>query len=368
MRDFIDSDCDLIDCEKLPKKNLSTLNILGRQIPIGSRSLPHAQTQFSSRSLLMVAEQRGQLGLWSYNIATGEEIWSPGVHKLLGTDPLADKPSTDVFMRNLHPVDRDNALAERVLLKEGAIVDQKFRIIDSSGTLRWLSCVTEIHYARDGRPSRVTGMFLDITERQNITEAIRTRSERFGILGRYFKFTTWVADERGAFRSVMQWSSLGASSPAQLLEWKWTELIPDSQRQQFIQRWKSLIAKKAAFTCSVEMLLDSKTRQTTMAIYAAPTSPKGGWVGFITQRLQLDQASFEETDIKARHIRAARALLDWSIETLSAKSGVSVSSIRRMEGDDSGLPRLKTLRAVRHAFEEAGISFDNQNGCVTISS
>ena len=329
--------------------------------------MPHAPTQFSSRSLLMVAEQRGQLGLWSYNIATGEEIWSPGVHKLLGTDPLTDNPSTDVFMRNLHPVDRDNALAERVLLKEGAIVDQKFRVIDSSGALRWLSCVTEIHYAKDGKPSHVTGMLLDITERQNITEAIRTRSERFGILGKCFRFTTWAADERGAFRSVMQWSSLGASSPAQLLDWKWTDLIPDSQRQQFMQRWKSFIAKKAAFTCSVEMLLDSKARRTTMAIYAAPTSPKGGWVGFIAQRFQLDQTSFEEADIKARHIRAARALLDWSIEVLSAKSGVSVSSIRRMEGDESGLPRLKTLRAVRHAFEEAGISFDNQNGCVTIS-
>jgi len=315
----------------------------------------------------MVAEQRGQLGLWSYNLTTGEEIWSPGVHKLLGTDPLTDKPSTDAFMRNLHPVDRDNALAERELLKEGVIVDQKFRVIDSAGALRWLSCVTEIHYARDGKPSRVTGMLLDITERQSITEAIRARSERFGILGKYFKFTTWIADEYGAFRSVMQWSSLGASSPAQLLEWKWTELIPDSQRQQFTQRWKRFIAQKAAFTCSVEMLLDSKAKRTTMAIYAAPTSSKGGWVGFIAQRLQLDQVSFAETDIKARHIRAARALLDWSIEALSAKSGVSVSSIRRMEGDESGLPRLKTLRAVRHAFEEAGVSFDNQNGCVTIS-
>ena len=197
--------------------------------------MSHAPTQFSSRSLLMIAEQRGHLGLWSYNIETGEEIWSPGIHRLLGTDPLTDKPSTDAFMRNLHPVDRDTTLAERELLKEGIVVDQKFRVIDSSGALRWLSCATEIHHAKNGRPSRVTGMLLDITERQNIAEAIRTRSERLRILGKYFRFTTWAADECGAFLSVMQWGSLGATSPVQLLEWKWTELIPDSQRQQFMQ-------------------------------------------------------------------------------------------------------------------------------------
>jgi PAS domain S-box-containing protein len=317
----------------------------------------------------MVAEQRGHLGLWSYNTVTGEQIWSPGVHKLLGTNPLLDKPSTEVFMRNLHPADRYNVLAERELLKEGIVTDQKFRVIDPEGSLRWLSCATEIHYAKDGSPSHVTGMLLDITERQNIAEVMRTRSELLSVLGKHFRFTTWSADERGALTSVIQWSSLGAGSPAQLLEWKWLGLVPDSQRKDFALKWKQSIAKGAAFTCSVEMLLGPKTRR-TMAIYAAPTSFKESrnrWIGFIAQRFDLDRLSFEEADIKAGHIRAARALLDWSIETLSVKSSVSVSTIRRMESNESGPPRLNTARAVMQAFEEAGVMFDNQNGRVTVS-
>lgn len=332
--------------------------------------MQHAQTQFSSRSLLKLAEQRGQLGLWSYNATTGEQIWSPGVHKLLGTDPLTDKPSTELFMRNLHPADRYSVIAERELLKEGVIVDQKFRVIDPNGTLRWLSCATEIHYAKDGRPSHITGMLLDVTERQSIAQVMHDRSERLAVLGKHFRFTTWAADERGAFTSITQWNSLGANSSAQLLDWRWLELVPESQRTDFGVKWKQAIARGRAFTCSVEMLLESRTRRTTMAIYAAPTSLKESqsrWVGFIAQRFNLDQTSFEETDIKGRHIRAARALLDWSIEALSAKSGVSVSTIRRMESDDSCLPRPNTLRTIRQAFEEAGVVFDNQNGCVTVS-
>ena len=62
--------------------------------------------------------------------------------------------------------------------------------------------------------------------------------------------------------------------------------------------------------------------------------------------------------ITSAQIRAARALLDWSRKDLADHSGVSFASMMRLESFD-GIPssNVRTLEAVKKAFEEAGIEF-----------
>lgn len=58
------------------------------------------------------------------------------------------------------------------------------------------------------------------------------------------------------------------------------------------------------------------------------------------------------------HCRAARALLDWTLDDLSRESGVAVKTIVSFEkGQRTPYPR--TLRDIREAFERAGIRFTN---------
>ena len=62
--------------------------------------------------------------------------------------------------------------------------------------------------------------------------------------------------------------------------------------------------------------------------------------------------------ITSAQIRAARAMLDWSREQLSAGSGVGISALMRLESSD-GVPsgNIKTFESVQRAFEKAGIEF-----------
>ena len=62
--------------------------------------------------------------------------------------------------------------------------------------------------------------------------------------------------------------------------------------------------------------------------------------------------------ITSAQIRAARALLDWSREALSIKSGIGISALMRLEAAN-GIPggNIKTFEAVQKAFEKAGIEF-----------
>ena len=62
--------------------------------------------------------------------------------------------------------------------------------------------------------------------------------------------------------------------------------------------------------------------------------------------------------ITSAQIRAARALLDWSRQILSERSGIGISALMRLESAD-GIPsgNIKTFESVQKAFEQAGIEF-----------
>ena len=62
--------------------------------------------------------------------------------------------------------------------------------------------------------------------------------------------------------------------------------------------------------------------------------------------------------ITTPQIRAARALLRWSANDLSDKSGVCISTIKRLEVMD-GVPaiNISTMVAIQRALENAGVEF-----------
>lgn len=66
--------------------------------------------------------------------------------------------------------------------------------------------------------------------------------------------------------------------------------------------------------------------------------------------------------LRANQIRAARALLNWSQGELVEKSGLSLTTIRRMEDDKIGPERSSAgnVAAVTKIIEDAGVVFLNE--------
>jgi hypothetical protein len=68
-------------------------------------------------------------------------------------------------------------------------------------------------------------------------------------------------------------------------------------------------------------------------------------------------------DLTSFQIKAARALIGWTADDLSHRSAVSLRTIRRAElaERDTSMTSANNL-AVRHALEDAGVEFIDENG------
>jgi transcriptional regulator with XRE-family HTH domain len=61
--------------------------------------------------------------------------------------------------------------------------------------------------------------------------------------------------------------------------------------------------------------------------------------------------------VTCRQVRAARALLGWTQETLADKALVALTALKRLESENGLKVREDTYGAVRRALESAGIVF-----------
>jgi transcriptional regulator with XRE-family HTH domain len=69
----------------------------------------------------------------------------------------------------------------------------------------------------------------------------------------------------------------------------------------------------------------------------------------------------DKKTILAEQSRAARALLNWSRNDLSARCGVSMASLADFEAGKR-TPYDRTLADIRKTFEDAGVIFIAENG------
>ena len=70
---------------------------------------------------------------------------------------------------------------------------------------------------------------------------------------------------------------------------------------------------------------------------------------------------YSQNILTAAQCRAARAMVEWSVERLSQASGVDLQTLRNFEARFRR-PDERTLRRLRIALEAAGVMFVPENG------
>jgi two-component system, LuxR family, sensor kinase FixL len=138
----------------------------------------------ASEAILREQEQRLDLaassagiGLWMWDIPRNQ-IWITDQGRAIFGFAPAEDIAPDQFRNRVHPEDREGMRATAATaLQTRTGYEIEYRILRPDGEIRWISGRGRVECAADGKPVRMRGVSIDITDRKRAEEKFRVAVE-----------------------------------------------------------------------------------------------------------------------------------------------------------------------------------------------
>ncbi len=134
----------------------------------------------ASQKRLQLALNAAQMGVWGWEIETGNVTYGERTEALFGLTPGSFDRNHEAFLNSVHPEDRDyvkKALADALEQETDYEID--YRTIWPDGTIHWLREIGDVLPDETGRTTAMAGTIIDITERQQKEEELRQSEARY---------------------------------------------------------------------------------------------------------------------------------------------------------------------------------------------
>ena len=123
--------------------------------------------------------EAARMGIWEWNIAADQAVWTPEVYSLFGLKPGEFGGNVDSFLKLISPEDRERVQRE---IKEALDAPNRkyyseMRIQRPDGGIRWIESRGEVRRDSAGKPLTMQGTSADVTERKRAEAALRDSEE-----------------------------------------------------------------------------------------------------------------------------------------------------------------------------------------------
>lgn len=149
----------------------STLTVFWRDVTERRASLEELQ---QSEQTLKSAIEVAEIGLWDWDLPTDEVLWSEQYFRMMGYAVDEVAPSYDIGMNSVHVDDRQGEIDKiKACLETGEDYFSDFRVVQPSGAVRWFRTRGRFFRNLEGKPTRMIGAAIDVTEPRELQERQR---------------------------------------------------------------------------------------------------------------------------------------------------------------------------------------------------
>lgn len=126
-----------------------------------------------------LTQAQGGSSAYHFDVATATLRWADSTYALYGWEKDRT-PCLESWLASVHPDDRESARTHAMrAVEQGEAVAHTFRVIRPDGAVRWVQDRGRVEFDPDGRPLRVTGLNIDVTELETSRRALAESEELF---------------------------------------------------------------------------------------------------------------------------------------------------------------------------------------------
>ena len=109
---------------------------------------------------------------WWIGAGEGENRWSSDLEAMYGIAPGSYDGTYESWKALVYPEDWPKVRAAIKAAQESGDVDAEYRVLHKGGTIRWLQAKGRMFFDPEGKPTRVVGFMLDVTDRHLAEEEL----------------------------------------------------------------------------------------------------------------------------------------------------------------------------------------------------
>jgi PAS domain S-box-containing protein len=172
-----------------------------------------ADSLADSEQRLRLAIDAGRMGTWEWTVGSGNVEWSPTLEKIHGLAPNTFAGTFDAFLSDVHPADRELvANAVRRTLEQRLDHHIEYRLELPDGSTRWVEGRGKLFCDATGKPQRMIGVCMDITQRKWAEQLLLRSKEELERLAdeRTRELQTAIAALRTSNRALEDFASVAS--------------------------------------------------------------------------------------------------------------------------------------------------------------
>ncbi|MPM13800.1 hypothetical protein SDC9_60159 [bioreactor metagenome] len=179
---------------KLARNEEGKIQIIGISRDISARKQFEDELKISLNYMQSAEKQTG-LASWSLDLRTGKRWWSPQMYRVFGFDPSKGVPSTEEYLKRIHPEDRSMLAETLVKLHQGEEPEQReFRTNPDVLPLRILKPNYLVERDSHGNILNYFGTQLDITDKKKAEEELERANANYQLISENTQDVIWVMD------------------------------------------------------------------------------------------------------------------------------------------------------------------------------